>query len=202
MYFLVEFSVENVGSLAIDADVFDMQLRDSVENGYLLSPEGPSGERTMPTGRIEPGTSVQGTARYLVPETLAGPLLVWVFSPKPGSELRAKINIPYEPVEGEPILEARAEVAITDAFLSSDGDTLIIEGEIRNVGSHSLTADIDNISLTSLAGIGELRMGAPELPWTIEAGQTQIVELQYVKPDAPAALLSLLGYSFEIQGLQ
>jgi len=45
-------------------------------------------------------------------------------------------------------------------------------------------------------------MAAPLLPWTVQPGQTQVIELQYPKPDAPAALLTLLGYSFEIQGLR
>jgi len=34
-----------------------------------------------------------------------------------------------------------------------------------------------------------------------EPGQTQIVELQFARPSASAALLTILGYSFEIQGM-
>jgi hypothetical protein len=45
-------------------------------------------------------------------------------------------------------------------------------------------------------------MAAPPLPWTIAPGQNQVIELQYVRPDASAALLTLLGYTFEIQGLR
>jgi len=44
-------------------------------------------------------------------------------------------------------------------------------------------------------------MAAPPLPWTIQPGQTQVIELQYSKPDASTALLALLGYSFEVRGL-
>ncbi len=90
---------------------------------------------------------------------------------------------------------------ITDAFLSQDGSTLIIEGEVRNTGGEPLTVGVGDVSLTSSAGMSDLRMAAPPLPWTIEPGQTQVIELQYAKPDASATLLSLLGYSFEIQGL-
>jgi hypothetical protein len=93
-------------------------------------------------------------------------------------------------------------VSITDAFLSREGDTLIIEGEVRNPGEEPLTVELSDISLTSSGGMSDLRLAAPPLPWTVQPGQTQIIELQYSKPDASAALLTFLGYSFEIQGLQ
>jgi hypothetical protein len=92
-------------------------------------------------------------------------------------------------------------VAVTDAFLSPDGDLLILEGEVQNVGGQSLDVRLSDISLSSSAGVSELRLAAPPLPWTVEPGQTQVIELQYAKPQASAALLSLLGFSFEINGL-
>jgi hypothetical protein len=111
------------------------------------------------------------------------------------------VGIPYE-VETRPVPAGQAEVTITDAFLSSDGDVLIIEGEVRNTGQEVLTVELSDISLTSSAGMSDLRVAAPPLPWTVQPGQSQVIELQYAKPDASAALLALLGYSFEIQGLQ
>lgn len=201
MYYLVEFSIENVGTTLLDASAFTLQLQDGTGNQYLLSPAASAvGEYGPLDGEIDPGTTVQGTAGYLVPEALAGPTLTWTFSPWPGSELRASVSIPYQ-VEAGPASPGQAEVNITDAFLSDDGDVLIIEGEVRNTGAEPLTVEVGDISLTSVAGMSDLRMAAPLLPWTIEPGQMQVIELQYAKPDASAALLSLLGYSFEIQGL-
>jgi hypothetical protein len=92
-------------------------------------------------------------------------------------------------------------VTVSDAFLNSAGDALIIEGQVENVGTGPVTVELDDISLTSSAGMGELRMAAPQLPWTIEPGQTQVIELQYKRPDASTVLLMLLGYSFEVRGL-
>jgi hypothetical protein len=137
----------------------------------------------------------------MVPETLAGPTLAWTFSPWTGSELRASVGIPYEP-EAAPSPAGQSEVNISDAFLSREGDTLIIEGEVRNTGVEPLTVELSDISLTSSGGMSDLRLAAPPLPWTVQPGQAQIIELQYSKPDASAALLTLLGYSFEIQGLR
>jgi len=201
MYYLVEFSVENVGTVSLDADAFALQLQDGAGNRYLLSPAASAaGEYGPLGGEIGPGTTVQGTAGYLVPEALAGPALIWAFNPWPGSELQVSVNIPYQ-AEAGPAEAGQAEVNITDAFLSDDGGVLIIEGEVRNTGTEPLTVEVGDVSLTSSAGMSDLRMAAPPLPWTIEPGQTQVVELQYARPEASAALLSLLGYSFEIQGL-
>jgi len=199
MHYLVEFSVENVGTVPLDTDVFNVQLEDGVGSGYLLSPAASAiGEYGSLSGEIGPGATVQGTAGYLVPETLAGPTLVWTFSPWPGSELRASVSIPYE-AESEPVPGDQAEVTITDAFL--DDDVLVIEGEVRNTGVAPFTVELSDVSLTSSAGMSDLRMAAPPLPWTIQPGQTQVIELQYSKPDASTALLALLGYSFEVRGL-
>ena len=202
MYYLLEFSVENVGAVPLDATAFNMQLQDGVGNQYLFSPAASAaGEHGPLSGEISPGATVQGTAGYLVPEALAGPALIWTFSPGPGSESRASVSIPYE-TGAEPASAAQAEVTVTDAFLSGDGDVVIIEGEVQNIGEEPLTVEVSDVSLTSSAGMSDLRMAAPLLPWTVQPGQTQVIELQYPKPDAPAALLTLLGYSFEIQGLR
>ena len=76
-----------------------------------------------------------------------------------------------------------------------------IEGEVLNLGTGPLTVEISDVSLTSSAGIGNLRTAAPPWPWTVQPNQTQVIELQYERPDASTVLLTLLGYSFEIQGL-
>ena len=202
MYYLVEFVVENVGASPLDADFFTMQLQDGMGNKYLLSPAASAfGDSGLLAGEIAPGETVEGSAGYLVPDMLSGPTLVWTFSPSPGSGVWASVGIAYEG-EGEPAEPARAEVYITDAFLSGDESTLIIEGEIRNVGGSPLTVEVRDITLTSSAGMGELIIAAPPLPWTIEPGQSRVIELQFEKPDAASALLTLLGHSFEISGLE
>ncbi len=201
MRYLVEFSVENAGAVPLDTGLFTMRLVDGGGNEYLLSPAASAaGEGGPLDGEVEPSVTVAGTAGYLVPETLVGPALTWTFNPQPGSELQVRVNIPYES-GAQPTAEGQAIVTIGDAFLNSAGDVLIIEGEVENVGTGPVTVELDDISLTSSAGMGELRMAAPQLPWTIEPGQTQVIELQYKRPDASTVLLMLLGYSFEVRGL-
>jgi hypothetical protein len=202
MVFLVEYTVENLGTDAIDSDGFVQFLQDSAGNQYSVSPQASRlGDYGVLTGPVAPGQTVQATAGYIVPEALPGPAVVWTFSPGSAADPQAHVSIPHRPAVGP---EATGEflMVVTDAFLSSDGTTLVIEGEIRNAGNGPVTIELADISLTSSAGLSVLRAAAPPLPWTVAAGQTQIVELQYSKPDAAAALLTVGGYSFEIEGLR
>jgi hypothetical protein len=93
-------------------------------------------------------------------------------------------------------------VAVLDAFLNSDASALILEAEVQNTGSDSLIIEDSDISLSSSDGLGELLLAAPPLPWTILPSERQVIELQYARPNASTVLLELLGYSFEIGGLQ
>lgn len=201
-YYLVEFSVENIGGLPLPTGLFSMRLQDALGNTYLASPAaGDAGEYGPLSGEIDPGASVQGTAGYLVPDPLPAGPLVWSFSPRPGSEERVRVSVPNDTAEGNASRAASADVIITDAFLNAEGDVLIILGEVRNGVTEPLSVQPADVSLSSNAGVSELVAAAPPLPWSIEPGQTQTIELQYQKPATSAALLELLGYSFEIGGL-
>ncbi len=203
MYYLVEFSVENVGESPLDTAAFAMQLQDDVGSVYLLSPEASAAGNHGPlSGEIGVGGMMQGTAGYLVPETLVGPTLIWTFTPRPGSELKASVSIPYE-ADTEPLGSGHAEVTIDEdsTFISSNGNRLVIGGEIENTGDAPITVDPSDITLTSSAGMSALSSAAPPLSWTIQPGATQVFELQFEKPDASTVLLTVVGYSFEIRGI-
>lgn len=203
MYYLVEFSVENIGDAPLLAGSFSMRLQDELGNIYLVSPSASeAGEFGPLSGEIEPGASVQATAGYLVPQPLPTGSLTWIFSPHPVTEAQARIGIPYESAPASPSAAAQVDVSVDDAFFSNDGNTLIIVGEIRNGGAEPVTVEPADVTLSSSSGSGELVMAAPSLPWSIEPGQTQVIELQYQRPAASTVLLELLGYSFEIGGLQ
>lgn len=199
-YYLVAFTVENTGESPLSPDAFFMELRDSVGNVYPVSAAASrAGEAGPLSGEIEPGASAQGTAGHVVPDPLPVGELTWSFSPGPGAPT-ARVTIPHEGGTSEEI-SAQPEVMLLDAFLGDDGNMLIIEGEVRNRGTEPLEVERADIRLSSSAGMSELATEAPPLPWTIEPGERQVIELQYPKPDASAVLLELLGYSFEIGGL-
>lgn len=199
--YVVEFTLQNTGAEALRADDVVMKLQDGSGNWYLPSFEASAvGERGPFVGELAPGATTSASVGYLVPETLTGPTLLWTFAPQADAVLLALVAIPYESGPAA-AAEGQFTAAVTDAFLTADRRTLIIEGEIRNTGQTPVTISLQQISLTSSAGLSVLQMAAPPLPWTVQPGQTQVVELQYARPDAPTALLTLAGYSFEIQGL-
>jgi hypothetical protein len=205
MYYLVEFSIENVGDDVLRTSNFNMLLQDSAGSEYLLSPvASAAGDYGPLDAEIDPGAVIQATAGYLTPRSLPGPSVVWRFSPHSASESQVSVSIPYEAEpEPTPVTSVmKAQVSITDVFLDSSEELVIIEGEVENTGVEAFTVEVDDVKLTSSAGIAALRSAAPPLPWTLEPGETQIVEFQYERPNAATALLSLLGYSFEIRNLE
>ncbi len=203
MVYMVEYAIENVGTDPVRTDWVSTQLQDGAGNRYLMSPAASALGTFGPLlgGELKPGTIVRASAGYIVPVKLAGPALIWTFWPHTGSSSRANVIIPHE-TTGRPISPDQYSVAITDVFLNLRGDVLHIQGEIRNTGENPLTVGLSDITLTSSAGLSDLLLAAPPLPWTVQPGQTQVIELQYSTPAASAALLTILGYSFEIQGLR
>lgn len=194
----VEFLVENSGNSPLLPGDFVMLLLDGLENRYLPSSAAMEGLLSNP---IPPGQQVEGMALYVVPETLVGPELTWVFSPAVGSELRARFALPYTPESTTPSVSA-FEVDVYDAFLGEDGEVLHILADIYNDGDTAITVTVDDISLSSSAGEMGLNMAAPQLPWTVPAEDFREVELMFERPDAASAVLTVMGYTFEISGLQ
>lgn len=198
MAYLVEFSLQNTGSTTIDTGALVMELMDGVDNRYLPSPSIASRGQYGPLrGPLAPGAEVNATAGYIVPDTLVGPALIWVFGLQPGSDLQVRFRIPYTPSAPT----AWAEVNVIQAFLGEGGETLHIVAEVANEGGSPLSVTVDDVSLSSSAGPGELRVAAPPFPWTIAAGEHREVELQFARPDASTCIVTILGYTFEISGL-
>lgn len=199
MVYLVEFSLQNTGSSPLDAGAFVMDLVDGVGNRYLpsLSVAG-WGWHGLLMGEVAPGAEVNGTAAYIVPEGLVGPTLTWVFGPRPGSELRARFAIPHTP---SAVVSAWPEVEVLEAFLGEGGTALHVVAGVTNAGPGPLIVTADDISLSSSAGPGELVVAAPPFPWNIAAGESREVELQFARPEASSAIVTILGYTFEISGL-
>ena len=138
MYYIVDYTIENSGSVAIDTGTLTMQLVDILGNRYPLSTQASSAGGEYLTGEIAPGAQVQASAGYLVPVTMPGPEVIWHVELAAGEEAQFSISYQAQPIdsggdgaEETPTAEAlQVDVDITDAFL--DDDVLIIVGEIVN----------------------------------------------------------------------
>ena len=193
----VEFLVENTGDTSLIPGDFVMLLLDGLDNRYLPSSAAMEGLLLNP---VPPGASVEGMALYVVPEVLVGPELTWVFSPAVDSELQARFAIPYTPAPTSPSASA-FEVDVFDAFIGEDGQVLHILADIYNDGDVAITVTVEDVSLSSSDGEMGLNMAAPQLPWTVPAEDFREVELMFERPNASSAVLTVLGYTFEISGL-
>lgn len=198
MIYFVEFSVRNTGDDAVLTTGFLMTLEDSLGNVYAPSVDAAGAGRYGPLPEVlGPGQEASGTAAYVVPDTLPGPSLTWTFG-LAASEVRARFAIPYSPPAASQVLP---EVRVTEAFLAEGGFSLHVVAEIHNPGTGPLTVTADDVTLSSSAGPGELQMAAPPFPWVIAAGDTREVELRFARPDAAQAIVTILGYTFEISGI-
>jgi|YNPNPStandDraft_1061719.scaffolds.fasta_scaffold00288_20 hypothetical protein len=106
------------------------------------------------------------------------------------------------PTEVGPVAPAAVpDVQIDQAFLGENGEVLHIVAVITNRGDEPLTVRESDIEISSSAGPGVLQTTAPLLPWTLSPGQTRDVELQFTRPEADTCVVTILGYTFEISGM-
>lgn len=197
--YLVEVTVENEGTGSLFPRDFVAELLDMDGNRYIPSPSlaGKGKYGSLPE-EIPEGGRAEGTFAYVIPETVSGPTLTWVFGPQAASELRARFSLPYAP---PPAAAMEAEVEVTQAFLGEGGAVLHVIARVRNRGTAALRVTEQDISLSSRAGPTELQVAAPPLPWEIAPGQEREVELEFARPQAPSCVVTILGYTFEISGL-
>jgi len=51
-------------------------------------------------------------------------------------------------------------------------------------------------------GVGELIRTEPALPWTLEPGAFQSYEIVFARPSTTSVIFRLLGWEFELTGVQ
>lgn len=197
--FLVEFRVVNSTTMEVDPELFDMVLQDGADQRYAVNPTITAlGEHNMLALPLPPGSSVAGSAGYMVPEDLTPPL-TWIFRPDPASTEAARFSLPYEPpMAGPPV----PQVTLSEAFADERRGVIVINGMVSNSGESPLPVTQEYVVLTSSAGEAPLRASTPVLPWSVPPGGEQLFELQFARPqDVDSVLLDFWGFTFEIEGL-
>jgi hypothetical protein len=197
--FIVEYRITNRGESVIDPVRFDRVLADDTGQRFSLNAEATAlGLYGRPNAPLQPGTDVRGSAGYVLPSDVALPL-TWIFRVDAASEDPARHVLAFEKPAPEP---ARPFVQLIDAFYDAGRDVIVLSGAIENRGETRFEVTAEDISLTSGAGESSLLAASPLLSWSIEPGQEQSFELQFDRPsDTDTALLTLMGFSFEIEGL-
>ncbi|MGC9469346.1 MAG: DnaJ domain-containing protein [Anaerolineae bacterium] len=198
-FFVVEYQITNTTGASVETTFFDLVLQDDQGRQYVLDDRATSrGEHGRLDPVLQPGATVLGSAGYVIPRDARSPL-TWIFRVDPTSGDALRFVIEFKPPAPAP---AQPDVELADAFLDTRRDVIVVSGTVYNDGESDLRVTEDLVAITSGQGESALVAATPLLPWTVPPGDYQDFELQFNAPDdTGTALLNVLGFSFEIEGL-
>jgi len=198
-YFVVEYEITNETTESVNPTFFDLSLEGNEGQRYALNEAATArGQYGKLQATIPAGGSAMGSAGYVIPRA-SQPPLTWVFRADPTSANALRNVLPYEAPQPSP---AQPSIELTSAFADGKRNVIVINGTVRNLGETALSVTLADVSLTSAGGSSSLMASTPLLPWAIQGGQSQAVELQFSRPShVPSVLLNILGFPFQIEGL-
>jgi hypothetical protein len=199
-FFLVDFTMQNVGLTAIDTSAYRFTLSDELGNQYALNPIASRLGNFPPLGGfVNAGQSVSATAGYQIPAGLVSANLTWTVTAPDGTQADATLPFTAGGAAGQSVV-----VSLQQATITPDLNNLIIVGQVTNVGAQPLVIAPEDISLRTPAGSDYLLLATnPPFPWAVPPNQTLQFAVTYQRPIGSAsAVFTLLGQPFELSGLQ
>jgi hypothetical protein len=198
-YFLVDYVVENTGPGPLEASLFVSELIDS--SGAHYAPVIPvSAVTTHPplAGRINPNDVVNASAAYLVAATFSDLGSVWQFGMGVGPQETVQVNLASTVVLGPAV-----NVTLKAAALNDDKSELVLTGTVVNLGQEPIAVTETDLALISGTGrVGDLVRSEPPLPWTLDPAAFLSYEIAYARPANSSVIFRLLGWEFELVGVQ
>jgi hypothetical protein len=203
-FYLVDFSVENVGTTPLDVSGFQIQLQDYAQQKYSLSTAASAlGPNPAPKGTLQPGSLATFMSGFEVPTNVTGPVLVWIFSPQANFKAQANVAVPLIGPTPTPDPKTKVAVQITQAYYTPDQSELVIVGGIGNTAGVPIAVSAADISLRTPEGVlAQLQSAEPGLPWNLAPGQNQTFTLHFARLPGLSATLKILLATFELNGLQ
>ncbi len=199
-FFLIDFTMRNVGVSAVDSAAYRFTLSDEIGNQYALNPIASRLGNNPPLGGfINAGQSVSATAGYQIPAGLVSANLTWTVTAPDGTQMQAVVPFTAGGAAGQ-----SAVVSLQQADITTDLNNLIIVGQITNIGAQPLVIAPEDISLRTATGSDYLLLATnPPFPWTVPPNQTLQFAVTYQRPiGSPSAVFTLLSQPFELSGLQ
>ena len=88
---------------------------------------------------------------------------------------------------------------LSGATITDDKTSLLMDGQITNLGSQQIVVTQQDLSLRTADGASFLLLATnPELAWTIPPGQTLLFFVRYQNPQAETAVFTVLNQSFQL----
>lgn len=206
-FYQVNFELTNTSTRTLDTAQFVTQLIDPNGVKFQLSRAAATagGAPGWLQGQIGPGATLNASAGFEVPDSLAGPKLEWTFAldGNNGTPV-ARVTIPFRQTTpsaptAPPIV---ADVSILNASFSPEGNELRVVGTLRNASGQPLAVTLRDITLISGNNASAIINTLPAVPWNVQPGETLAFQLTFNRPAGGAlAILTILGQSFEIGGV-
>lgn len=200
-FYLVDFSLQNVGLTAIDTANYRFVLTDELGNQYAANPiAGRLGNNPPLSGFLNAGQSVTATVGYQIPSGLVSPTLTWtVTNVQDGASVQAVL-----PFTAGGQTSQNAEVSIVDVIITPELSNLVISGQITNTSSQPLVVVREDLSLRSVAGSDFLLQSTnPAFPWTVPPNQTLQFIVTFQRPFVENdVIFTVLNQPFQLSGLQ
>lgn len=200
-FYLVDYQIQNVGLTAVDTSNLQLLLTDDLGNQYALNgPASQLGNYPPLSGFLNAGQTVQATAGYQIPASLVSTNLNWIVA-RSGSNSRVQVTIPFN--AGANVAQGTA-VSLQSVTTSADLTSLILVGQITNVGGQPVVVTEGDITLRTEDGAGYLLLSTnPAFPWTVGPGQTTPFSVSFQRPPtADSAVFTVLNQPFQLTGLR
>jgi len=195
-YFLVDYSIQNVGLTALDSSTLQMTLVDELGNRYAVNPAASRlGNYPILNGFLNANQVTNASAGYQVPLGLESESVSWtVTNMETGAQ--AFVTLPFT---GGETAVAGASISLFRAEVSPDLTSLNLGGQITNLGTQPLIVSESDIELRSPDGSVYLLLSTnPPLPWTVAPGQTVQFFVTYQRPPSGTAVFRVLNQEFQI----
>jgi hypothetical protein len=200
VFYLVDFTAENIGEETVSAADFQIELMDYARQKWPMSATASKlGPNPPPGGQLLPGLSAPFTAGFEVPSNITGPILTWVFRPTTSFKGQANVAVPLLGPTPTPDPRSQLRVQISQAYFTSDQSEIVVVGSINNPTSALIPVGPADIVLSTPEGIlATMNNADPGLPWRINSNDTLNFTLRFSRLPSRTALLTILNNSFEL----
>lgn len=199
-FYLIDYQVQNVGLTALDTTRLSLSLVDSQGNQYALNPVASQlGNNPNLSGFLNSNQSMTASAGYQIPIGLSSKALNWVVT-RLDTGSQVQVTIPFsggrDTAQGTAVSLARAEV-------SSDLTSLILGGQIANLGDQAILVNEADVRLETADGSYYLMLSTnPPFPWKVDPGQSVQYVVTFQRPSEATAVFTVLSQPFEITDLR
>ena len=193
-HFLVDYQLTNQGTASFDTQPLVFALSDSAGNRYTTNKEASGTGNYLPLPEsVESGQSVTATVGYQIPDGVNSADLTWVVEYAEEEAIVEVSDPTSKETESKPIL---AEVQLLTTGLI-DASTILIEGQIRNNDTRTLTVQATDLSMTSESTVYSILSTSPGFPWIVEPNQEIPFTITAQRPyNTEQATVTILNQSF------